>query len=122
MDNLDLFDEDTHKRARRSDPETSKKAAKRYQGKLSERRYQVLHLVKIFPYRTNGELGRLMFNAYDLPIVVAASTPNKRLPELERLGYVERLGERECEDSGYMCAVWHITDKGVDALSGRCVD
>lgn len=99
--------------ARRTDPATSHAAAIRHtETKLSERRQQVLDLVTRFPDRTAGELGRVMHSEHpDLSIVVAASTPNKRLPELEKLGLVKRGDKRKCKDSGYECHVWRFASQ-----------
>lgn len=101
---------------RNTDPETSRDAAKKHAAKgLSERRRQVLSLVREFPGSTQGELARMFFHKYggsirpqfnELSITVCAATPHKRLPELEALGLVRRGDKRKCWDSGYDCATW----------------
>lgn len=96
--------------ARRDDPETSHNAADRQAGKLSERRAEVLQLVRERPGRTSGELARLLFaRNQTLGIRQCAETPHKRLPELVKLGYVRRGEPRECTDSGYRAATWWPT-------------
>ena len=99
--------------ARAQDPNTSHAAALTHTGtKLSERRKQVYDLVGAHPGKTSGELGRLMFAAHpDLPMRVSAETPHKRLPELEKLGLIERGERRKCSDSGYECETWNLTPR-----------
>ncbi len=98
---------------RRTDPRTSRVAAKRHEPKLSERRRQVLELVRDNPDSTSGEIARAFAERHKhLSIRVAATTPQKRLPELEKLGCVIRRRPRECTDTGEMCATWRISDGG----------
>ena len=74
---------------RTSDPETSIIAARNHEKKLSERRSQVLELVRAHPGKTSGELAGLFYEKWTtLGIRVAAETPHKRLPELRVLGLV----------------------------------
>ena len=124
MTQNDLFDPASLARgsfpmARATDPDTSHEAAERQRPKLSERRAQVLGLVAEWPLLTSTELGRKFYEHYGdrLPIGVCASTPNKRLPELEKMGFVERGVElRECTDTGYRCHTWILTAAGRGAL------
>lgn len=92
--------------ARLSDPATSHVAAIRHQASLSERRAQVLFLVRKFPGLTSGELSRRMYEEFSLPLRTCAETPHKRLPELEESGHVKRGRARKCKDSGYEAATW----------------
>jgi len=94
--------------ARRTDPGTSHLAAKIHTiDKLSERRKQVYYLVLGHPGSTSGELSRFMHKEYpDLPIRTAVETPHKRLPELEKLGLIERSAVKKCSDSGYQSLTW----------------
>ena len=100
--------------ARKTDPDTSHEAADKHEGVLSERRLQVLSLVKAYPGATSGELARLMFSKLggSLSIRSCVETPHKRLPELLRLGYVRMGAKRECGDSGYTATTWYSTPKG----------
>lgn len=93
--------------ARVTDPTTSHQAAEQHEEKLSERRAQVLELVRDYPGSTQGELALRFHTRWPaLGILVAAATPHKRLPELEKLGRVRRGPERFCKDSGYLSATW----------------
>ncbi len=94
--------------ARRTDPVTSHLAAAIHTiDKLSERRQQVYYLVLANPRSTSGELSRLMHKQYpDLSIRTAVETPHKRLPELEKLGLIERSETRKCKDSNYQAITW----------------
>ena len=90
-------------------PATSVRGANRHvgSGKISERREQVLKLVEEYPGRTSNELAAIFVDRHrDLPVHVAASTPNKRLNELERLWKVIRGRERECSRTSYDCVTW----------------
>lgn len=93
--------------ARVTDPPTSHQAAKQHEEKLSERRAQVLELVRAYPGETQGELALRFHTRWPaLGILVAAATPHKRLPELEKMGLVRRGPERLCRDSQYLAATW----------------
>lgn len=96
--------------ARTTDPATSHIAAARHaMSELSERRRQVFDLVERYPNRTSGELGRLMYQDHPkLGIRTASASPHKRLPELEKLGFIERGDRRQCEDSGYQAHIWRV--------------
>ena len=105
--------------ARNTDPKTSHDAAEQHAPKLSERRKQTLILVFNYPARTSGELARLFYQRYGdtIPLRVCAETAHKRLPELEKLGLVERGKERICSDSGYKSVTWYTTLEGVRLIS-----
>ena len=95
--------------SRNSDPLTSHLAADRYESKLPERQQQVLGLVANYPGKTAGELARKMIETYTkLPVHIAAATPHKRLPELERRNLVMRCPARKCGDSGELAATWVV--------------
>lgn len=96
--------------ARNTDPKTSHDAAEHHrQTNLGKRRNQTLDLVKSSQGNTAGEYGRQFFETHpELPIRVAAQTPQKRLPELEKLGLVRRGEPRICRDSGRNCATWWL--------------
>lgn len=106
--------------ARTSDPDTSHRAGERHTklGKRAERARQVLDLLHHNPDRTAGELSVLFWRENKrLGIRVAAATPHKRLPDLEKKGLVTRVAERKCEDSGEECTVWRVTESGVEELT-----
>lgn len=87
----------------RNDDFTSKLAMERMiaEGRLSERRAQVMYLVTKYPGRTSAEYSRLMHKAFpELPIRSAVESPHKRLPELRELGFVRKAGIRKCLESG----------------------
>jgi hypothetical protein len=93
---------------RNTDPVSSHLAAEKYAPKLSERRQQVLTLVKMSPGLTCDEYSRLMVIQYpELPLRIAISTPQKRLSELESLGLVRKGLLRECKDSGNLVLTWY---------------
>lgn len=79
-------------------------------GRLSERRKQVLFLVINYPEKTSQEYSRLMANIYPrLPIASAVETPHKRLPELMDKGWVYKNSIRECEETGNYVYTWKLT-------------
>lgn len=116
----DQVNEAARKLARRTDPETSHKAAEDIAPKLSERRREVLELVARFPGFTANELGLEFFKRYHQPGVRGSkpclNAPSQRMNELESSGYVHSPYQRRCRDSGGMCEVWHITRLGREAL------
>ena len=101
---------EARKLRRNTDPESSKIAALRVLPNLSERREQVWACVESSPGLTASELGRKMHERYPkLPMIVAATSPQKRLVELERLGLVQRQRNlRKCTDTGYFCHTWEL--------------
>lgn len=132
----DLFDSvdpivaayEARKLARRTDPETSHKAAAKVAPKLSERRREVLEVIScgqlygdecfwvVVPI-TSGEAARAYVKRYpNRPIQAAANTPSKRIPELLKMGLIRVAGERKCSDSGYDCQTYEITAEGREAL------
>ena len=98
------------------DPLTSKIAYERMveSGALGERMAQVLYLVSQNDGATHGELARDMYSEYGrvLPISACVESPHKRLPELERKGFVRRGEHRMCKDSKNTKQTWWITDLG----------
>jgi len=98
--------------ARRTDPLTSHIAALRHvAGELSTRRAQVYDVVARYPDKTSNELGVLMMKAFpELSVRAASASPQKRLPELEKLGLIVRGEARECTDSGYLAHTWRAID------------
>lgn len=80
------------------------------EGRLSERRSQVLSLVIMYPERTSQEYARHMANTYpSLPIASAVESPHKRLPELMDKGWVYKNSIRECEETGNYVFTWKLT-------------
>ena len=76
-------------------------------GKLAQRKRQVLELVSDFPGRTHGELAALFFSRYrELGLLCAAETPHKRLPELEDDGLVYADKWRQCKETGKLARTW----------------
>ena len=104
-DQLDLFptpappSKGARRLARRTDPETSKQAAREIAPDLGTLQLWVLGLVRKFPGRTVNELC----------IAAGVADPrriNRRLSELDKLGAVVRDTPRKCSESGRSCAVW----------------
>jgi hypothetical protein len=100
---------------RKTDPATSRKAALELiaTGALSERRAQVLALLRLYPSSTHGELAALMYRAWpELGILCCAESPHKRLAELEELGLAFTMGERRCRETGKEARVWYPVQEG----------
>ena len=98
--------------ARREDPETSHVAALRHVASaLSLRRSQVYDVVARYPDQTSNELGLRMTQAFpDLELRAASASPQKRLPELEKLGLIVRGQARKCTSSGYQAHTWRAVE------------
>ena len=100
---------------RNTDPASSHQAAEKHKEKLSTRRLQTLLLVAFNPAKTANELSVIWWNRYRLheSFIMIANTPNKRLPELEKLKLVFRTPElKTCSDSGYQAHGWCCTVEG----------
>ena len=98
--------------ARRTDPTTSHVAALRHVATaLSLRRSQVYDAVVQFPDQTSNELGLRMTELFpDLELRAASASPQKRLPELEKLGLIKRGEPRTCKSSGYQAHIWRAVE------------
>ena len=98
--------------AKATDPKTSHVAASRHVvGALSLRRRQVYDATVQFPAETSNELGLRMTQLFpDLELRAAAASPQKRLPELEKLGLVRRGRPRKCRSSGYLAHTWRAVE------------
>lgn len=88
--------------ARRSDPETSQAASRQIRGDLGRIQSTVLQLVKEHPGKTAPELARAA-GIHDPRVV------NRRLPELEKAGLVERCTPRKCSLSNRKAATWRAS-------------
>jgi predicted Rossmann fold nucleotide-binding protein DprA/Smf involved in DNA uptake len=85
-------------RARRDDPPTSKVAATR------TKEFDANHFGRIMLALRAG--GPKTFHEIATWAGMDGQQINKRLPELERMGAVERTGETRPSPSGRQCAVW----------------
>jgi len=91
--------------ARRSDPETSKEAAREItqSGRREGQLLVVLTLVRKYPRKTSAELAAkadlqgIPFDRYVLA---------RRLPELEKAGLVTKLNSRKCSIGGREAHEW----------------
>lgn len=109
LDDLTLFDvgpacPETRPMAHRGDPETSRMAARNLveSGRLGRQQQAVLDALRTANGSTHGELGVVMG--------VHWLTPARRLPELERAGYVRKGEPRICRMKGTKCTVWWIVE------------
>ncbi len=86
--------------ARRTDPETSKIAARRIEskGKADAHRRKILAAVKTWPGKTSAELAPLA----GMDRHAAA----RRLPELEASSYVRKGKPRVCGQNGTAAVTW----------------
>ena len=102
--------------AKTTDPGTSHAAALRHVASaLSLRRSQVYDAVVQFPDQTSNELGLRMTELFpDLELRAASASPQKRLPELEKLGLIARGAARKCSSSGYQAHTWRAVELGPD--------
>lgn len=114
----DLFDETTPVEpktlARRSDPETSKAAARAIAPTLNTKQKLALKLVVMFPGETSAELHqrfRRQFIDADQKAWDSRAI-GRRLPELEAQGYVWRPTTRTCSISGRAASTWEATHAG----------
>ncbi len=113
--------------ARRSDPDTSHQAANLKQHTLGKDQQDVLDLIRRHPARTATELGAILREETimalarehadetvahfatilaDINVNRLYQLPNKRTPELHRLGLIEVLEERACEITGRQARTW----------------
>lgn len=100
-DTQSLFDlPHSHVIARRQDPSTSHEAAREIvaDGTLASQQAIVLDLVRRHPDLTAQELARAGGITRDVT--------TRRLPELERVGKVERGPARKCGITGKKAATW----------------
>lgn len=70
-------------------------------GALTRRRFEALETVAIYGPCTGSEVDRLLKNP----------SAHKRLVELQDLGLVEIVRERECTVTGRVCAEWRALDR-----------
>lgn len=90
--------------ARRTDPESSHIAARSMvaSGALSDQQRISVALVRAYPNHTSDELAALgTLDRYQLA---------RRLPEVERLGFVERGAIRKSNTTGRPSCTWHPKD------------
>lgn len=97
--------------ARRSDPETSKEAATALilSGSRQRHWYKTLRGVRDHPNCTFQEISERA--GLDEHIV------SRRLSEIERHGWIQRLKPRRCAVSGRRAATWIATELGAQALA-----
>ena len=108
-----LFDVDvqppTHRAdaalSHRGDPETSRQAADRLtqSGRLTGQRKAVMEALHECDGSTHAELGAFMG--------VHWLTPARRLPELERMGFVHKGEARICRVKGSRCTTWWLVEE-----------
>jgi predicted transcriptional regulator len=96
------LDRAAKRRARATDPETSKLAAAHVTGHLGDIQRWALEIVKAYPGSTASELA-------DVKGIGDPRQINRRLPELEELGRVRRGEARECQITGRKAATWYAT-------------
>jgi len=102
--------DDPKRLTRRDHPSTSHSAGRKVSLKLTQRRSEVLEVLRSHNGYTASELGREFYFMYpDRGMKLAANTPSLRLKELETLGLVERGKPRTCTDTGQSAATWWIT-------------
>ena len=97
MTQLELF------RSRRHDPLTSKIAALLVDDFAAHHFSRILWCLKTYGSGTFHDIARYL----DLE----GQQVNKRLPELERMGYVRATDKLRTSPSGRLCRVWELTDK-----------
>ena len=100
----DLFDAPIPA-SRRESPYSSIKAEDELttSGKLKSKRRAVYEALKRYSNVTARELSQM--SGLDHPTV------HKRLPELEKLGFVVRGEYRPCHITGKTCTTWYIKEK-----------
>jgi hypothetical protein len=106
---LDMFPPRT--RARRTDPDTSRKAAEQAAPRMTERRRIVLRHFLQFTRMTDLDLQGLCSDH--------GSTFRTRRSELQKMGYVADSGERIAQ-RGSNRIVWTITPEGIKAARVFC--
>lgn len=70
-------------------------------GTLTQRRFEVLECLALYGPMTANELEKKLHN----------TSAHKRLSELQDLGVVEIVRERECTVTGRNCAEWRALDR-----------
>jgi hypothetical protein len=90
--------------AHRGDPQTSRDAAEHLQrsGRLATQQQAVLEALRQCDGATHAELGAFMGLHW--------LTPARRLPELERAGFVRKGEPRICTIKGSKCCTWWIAE------------
>ena len=90
----------------RTDPTTSREAAKRLRasGEHRSQKASTLAAVRRCPGATHGELGRFMGVHWFIPA--------RRLSELEREGLVKKGEPRVCRVKGTKCVTWWAVEEG----------
>jgi hypothetical protein len=106
FDGSDLLVPEARRLARRDDPSTSAQAAAELieTGAIGRQRAAVLDALRQCREPvTSAELATMMRGD--------RYTPSRRLPELLRLGLVERTAPRVCRVGGRLACTWHITSE-----------
>lgn len=104
-DDRDEDDDDARKRARRTDPDTSKQAARAISPHVGPLQLFALGCIVKWPYRTGCELSTLAGHGDYRKI-------GRRLTELERRGLIFVAGERTCQVTGARARAWAATEAG----------
>ncbi len=104
MNQKKLFDDEPLP-ARRSDPETSKIAARTLiqTGSRDTQQAACLAALAAEDGLTSGEVGKVLGAGYNARYVAA-----RRLPELERAGVVRKGQKRACTTNGNQMVTWWV--------------
>jgi hypothetical protein len=98
--------------SRNADPVGSFQAAERTRktGLGSRKRLAVYHALRRYQGTTSAELAKAAgLDRYDVA---------RRLPELERAGWIVRGRRRRCAVTGCDCVTWYVTRRWIDATDG----
>ncbi len=95
-------------KARHTDPDTSRQAARRFDrsGKGFSQRLRILAYLKLHEGATAGEIAAALG--------IERHAPSRRLPELETKGFVRKGDARKCSALGSACVTWFVTPRGYD--------
>lgn len=116
----DIFDPPDPPVSHTGDPQSSKKGEARLNnsGRRAVRQLEVLRLLNEHPQHTAGEYARIFVAKHrNRPLQATASTPGKRITDLLNKGWIERLHERHCQDSGEDAWTYAITERGYEVLT-----
>lgn len=99
-------------RSRRSDPSTSKEAARKVQasGTVEAHRERILAAMRKIGPATAAELAVQLTPCTDGLKAIDQVEVSRRLPEMERDGLVVRNGRRKCRVKGSSMTIWQPTE------------
>ena len=105
-------------RARKSDPNTSQRAADTSAATLRQTKYRVLRVIEVHPDRPGSEINDLyrFMGARLNWSRVAWDTPRKRAGELADDGYLEVVGERPAVGNNQPESIYRLSEKGARVL------